>query len=229
MKFSYCIPMTCYHLSFLKGALESIFKFNLKPDEIVVSVSDVISEDLNNLLRSYEQQLSNFIETKFILSRDRKLAGANRNSCIDSSKNDLLIFSDVDDRSHPNRTKIINEIFNESENVIHLTHAYSRVSIGESENFKSIENIPKIEKFSIDEVRKNKTYSLSDRVIHNGAVSFLKSRIGDTRYVTRKEDYVVFEDQDFNIDILNKINQSYFLNLDLYNYVIGQNNLAGIT
>jgi len=223
MKISLCVPVTYRHTSFIPVILKNIETFSEMPDEVVFSISEVNTQEKQDLLKKIFSEINSQLKLVIDISSSKKLAGANRNMCINNATNDILIFQDVDDITHPNRISIIKKAFQENEDMVHLTHSYEPVNLSSNYVFQSVIEIPKVQKIDKEEVKKRGSYCFGEIPIHNGSPSFKKSKIGNVRYKEQVNQYKVYEDQDFNIDVLNETDSCYFLNMDLYKYMIGCN------
>lgn len=225
MKVSFCAPATFRHHFLLQSFLQRINSFIDKPDEIVISFSEVDSVEKEEHLKSCSSNLTD-IPVRLIFNKEKKLAGGNRNVCIENASHDLLIFSDIDDVCHPSRIRVIKHIFENNKEICHLTHSYVRTQIGTNLVLdNSGDNL--LYKITPEEVSKNSAFTITDKMLHNGAVAFLKSKIGNIRYKESQKDFIIYEDQDFNIEVMNSTEHCYFLDSKLYYYMIGFNT-AGV-
>lgn len=231
MKTSFCIPVTFRHFNYLKELLCTIKDYIEKPDEIVISISEIDNEqklnEIQNFFNSLKENLKIDINYKYFVSKQN--SGQNRNTCIELATNDLIIINDADDLPHIERIKIIKDIF-ENNDIVHLTHGY--IQLLSSDLNYSIEKFDyKLKKYDLDYVEKRKFYIVENATIpiHEGAVSFLKSKINNIiKYKENKNEYIIWEDQDFNIEVLKKYNKNFHLDVPLYLYRVGSNNLAGL-
>jgi len=179
IKTSFCIPSSYNHFDLLIELLESIKGYSEKPDEVVVSISGIPQENHENI----SKKLNGFTEileipVKALTANEKNLSGRNRNICMKNSKNDLIIFNDADDLSHPDRIQVIKKIFKDNEEVCHLTHSFMSTRISDkfsiNESMKWEKNLDyKIEKFNSQKIKDCNQYVIGDnKHIHNGASSF---------------------------------------------------------
>jgi hypothetical protein len=231
MKTSFCIPVTYRHFNYLKELLNTIKDYVEKPDEITISISEVDTEEKLNEIQyffnSLKENLKIDINYKHFISKQN--SGQNRNTCIELASNDLIIINDADDLPHVERIKIIKNIF-ENNDIIHLTHGYMQLLSPEL-NYSIKQFDYKLKQYELNYVKKRNFYIVENAnvPIHEGAVSFLKSKINKIiKYKENKNNYIIWEDQDFNIEVLEKYNKSFHLDVPLYLYRVGSNNLAGL-
>lgn len=122
MTTSVIVPCVARHFFWLSGMLEAYQNQTVRPDEIVISLSEVesLSSKEIDLL---EKGLWDF-KLKIIRNFGKIMDGENRTIAMDNSIGDILIFSDADDIPHPQRVEIVKYIF-ENYEVDHILHAYS--------------------------------------------------------------------------------------------------------
>jgi hypothetical protein len=102
--------------------LEAYQNQTIKPDEVVVSLSEV---------EKLQQSQIDFLERGLwdfklvIIRNDGRVAdGQNRTKAMDRSTGDILVFSDADDLPHPQRIEITKYIF-ENYEVDFLLHSFA--------------------------------------------------------------------------------------------------------
>lgn len=122
MTTSVVVPCVARHFLWLSGMLESYENQTVKPDEIVISLSEV--EKLNpKEIDDLEQGLWTF-KLKVIRNNGRIIDGDNRTIAMDHASGDILIFSDADDIPHPQRVEVAKYFFENFE-VDHILHGMS--------------------------------------------------------------------------------------------------------
>lgn len=122
MTTSVIIPCVARHFFWLSGILEAYQNQTVKPDEVVVSLSE--AENLQpSQIDFLERGLWDF---KLIIIRNNgKVAdGQNRTKAMERSTGDILVFSDADDLPHPQRIEIAKYLFENFE-LDFLLHSYS--------------------------------------------------------------------------------------------------------
>lgn len=218
--------MSYRHIGFTKSLIDNIKSFTEKPDEIIISISEVNSQERTEHVRKlFSLQDTQDLNLKLFIFNDKKLSGENRNICMANASNDLLIFSDADDISHPDRCKIIKSIFETNQDIIHLTHGY--LEIRKNDEVTSCPTLRHdVIRISKDQIIQKKRYEI-EYPIQNGAISFLKNRIGNIKYKENIKNYIIAEDQDFNIEVLFSIDANWHWIEKPYYYRIGHN-LSGI-
>lgn len=135
MKVSVIVPCVYRHFFWLSGLLESYENQTVKPDEVVISLSEV--EKLNpKEINDLENGNWSF---KLILIRHKAkiIDGENRTIAMDKSTGEILLFSDADDISHPQRVEISKFIIEnyQVDHILHsLTHSRSQFKIYDLKN-----------------------------------------------------------------------------------------------
>lgn len=122
MTTSVIIPCVARHFFWLSGLLESYQNQTVRPDEIVISLSEV--EKLSpSEIDKLENGLWDF-KLKMIRNQGVIIDGDNRTIAMDNSTGEILIFSDADDIPHPQRVEITKYFF-ENYEVEHMLHGFS--------------------------------------------------------------------------------------------------------
>jgi hypothetical protein len=124
MEISLFIPTIPEHIKYLDNILDIYLnKSSIKPDEIIVSVSNykVIPTDVLSPMFEKNQNV------KFILHDNIMLAGPNRQVSKDFCNGDIIIYQDSDDLPHIQRIEIIKHFF-ENYDILHLNHSYNDIS-----------------------------------------------------------------------------------------------------
>lgn len=120
MTTSVIVPCVARHFLWVSGLLESYENQTVKPDEVVISLSEV--EKLNpKEINDIEAGLWSF-KLKVIRNKGVVIDGDNRTIAMDNSSGDVLIFSDADDVPHPQRVEISKFIF-ENYEIDHILHS----------------------------------------------------------------------------------------------------------
>lgn len=123
MTTSVIVPCVARHFFWLSGLLESYQNQTVRPDEIVISLSEV--EKLSpSEIDKLENGLWNF-KLKILRNEGVIIDGENRTIAMDNSTGEILIFSDADDLAHPQRVEIVKYFF-ENYEVEHIIHCYAR-------------------------------------------------------------------------------------------------------
>jgi hypothetical protein len=115
---SVCIPCTFVHVRYLHTVLTSIEEQNLKPDEVIISISQI--ENKSPL--HYDDYT---FPVYVITTPERKYAGENRNIAALHSKCDLIAFIDADDIMVSTRLSITQYIFHEYPETVGLFHHFN--------------------------------------------------------------------------------------------------------
>jgi cellulose synthase/poly-beta-1,6-N-acetylglucosamine synthase-like glycosyltransferase len=122
MTTSVIVPCVARHFFWLSGLLESYQNQTVRPDEIVISLSEV--EKLNS--REIDKLETGLWDCKLKVLRNNGVIidGENRTIAMDNSTGDILVFSDADDLVHPQRIEIVKYFF-ENYEVDHIMHCYA--------------------------------------------------------------------------------------------------------
>jgi hypothetical protein len=122
MTTSVIVPCVARHFFWLSGMLEAYQNQTVRPDEIVISLSEV--ENLSSREIDF-LELGNWdFKLKVLRNQGKIMDGENRTIAMDNATGDILLFSDADDIPHPQRVEIVKYIF-ENYEVEHILHAYS--------------------------------------------------------------------------------------------------------
>lgn len=144
---SIIVPCVARHFFWLSGLLESYENQTVKPDEIVISISEV--EKLNpKEITDLENGNWSF---KLVIIRNKNtiLDGDNRTIAMDHASGDILIFSDADDIPHPQRVELSKFIF-ENYEIDHILHSLTFLR-NELSNF-NVHDIPTLKFTSFNAV-----------------------------------------------------------------------------
>ena len=123
MKTSVVIPATPGNFVFLNSVIQNYAEGTVKPDEIVVSLSNGCYVDGVDAL---EKRFSSVFEDFKVLIHDKVMVqGPNRDAATMATKNEIIISNDADDVPHPQRVEIIKHFF-ETQPILHLNHSYQK-------------------------------------------------------------------------------------------------------
>lgn len=122
------IPCYKYHISKLKSLLDSIETQTRRPQQVIISCSSSIKEDIPYMSSQYSFP---FI---IIPYRERKNAAENRNIAMDLLDTDIISFFDADDVMHPQRIEYIMKAFFDHTTCNIVLHSY--VYYNETQNGK---------------------------------------------------------------------------------------------
>lgn len=120
---SVIIPCYYKHFIHLFELLSDYCQQTIKPDEIVISLSEAHLVDQNEI---YKLTNYNWPFPVILLTTEKKLfAGENRNIAAQNCHGDIIITQDADDKPHPQRIEVIKSIFS-NHKVDHLMHGYAK-------------------------------------------------------------------------------------------------------
>ena len=125
MKTSLVIPCTPEHFLCLSKILHYYRLGTVKPDEVVVSLSNshLVSRASIDFVKS---EMSSSFDKFVLLEHHRKLThGPNRQAASEASTGDLIIYSDADDVPHFKRVETIRHFFM-NRDIMHLNHWFCR-------------------------------------------------------------------------------------------------------
>jgi glycosyltransferase involved in cell wall biosynthesis len=243
MKVSYCIPCDYGHFRHLDKALQGILKSSELPDEICIAISGIsnANPDLDSLKSGHNIPLN--IKT----FKEKRNAGANRNTLSEMAKHDILSFQDADDLVHPSRLKIIKHVFDTTD-LVHLATGYSTHKSNDLSLLKTnpveLERVKLVKlKTYYDEIFLNgldsgyrtKDYGNFPGIkfqersgyVANGPVSIRKEVINKVRWKDNIGKIKVAEDQDFNYEVFFHFNRSGLVQNILYFYNTGDRKYGG--
>jgi len=232
MKISLVIPSTPNHFKYLDCILTKYFENTVKPDQVIISVSEgnLINQQLTDQLKiKYSKMFDDFI---MVLNDKKVMEGPNRGVGSKYATCDYITYHDSDDIPHPQRIEIIKHFF-EKYDILHLNHSYTfktefnYISIDdivkyESEflyknHFNDIENIGK-RPTEIFPNPKDKSYGCSWLIgfpICGGPTSINRKVLDRINW---SEDKILSYDYDFCMDVLFKFKKSMVINSPLIWY-----------
>jgi hypothetical protein len=123
MKTSLIIPAIPRHFSYLPLILNCYLAGSIRPDEVVISLSEahLVSLDLKSeFTRNFIGKFENFI---FLEAYNKLWHGPNRQKASEASSNEILIYQDADDIPHPQRIEVIKYFF-DTFDICHLNHSW---------------------------------------------------------------------------------------------------------
>jgi glycosyltransferase involved in cell wall biosynthesis len=222
MKTSLCVPLTYKHFKWLDNFFASVEKHTEKPDEIVISASNFLDpkkgfEEIVKIAKKYDINT----EIKISVTNENLIVGKNRNICIDNAANDLLIFHDADDISHPNRISIIKHLFQKDNALALIVQNYAVNHI--VNGFYMVPTWEVYDKTKVILHRFSNAEHYRKTRSHSGVPAVLKSKIGQIRYKEHPNQYIICEDQDFNLEVLDQTQACGYVNEILYDYRLGDN------
>jgi glycosyltransferase involved in cell wall biosynthesis len=118
------LVIPCYkgHIGYLKRLFDSIEAQTRKPDQVVVSCSSALPEDI-----PYRQEMYSFPFT-IHTHAEKKNVAQNRNSGARLLTTDLITFFDADDEMHPQRLEYIVDAFTKNDIKIFLHNSTENVA-----------------------------------------------------------------------------------------------------
>ena len=122
MKTSVVIPATNGNFGYLNCILRHYEDGVEKPDEVVISISN--SHKIKpQLIDDLENKFSRSFEVKMLRHERQMIQGPNRDAVSRAATGDVIISNDADDIPHPQRVKIIKELF-ATHDIMMLNHGY---------------------------------------------------------------------------------------------------------
>ena len=122
MKTSVVIPATDGNFGYLNCILRHYEDGVEKPDEVVVSISNshlIKQQDIDALGNKFSRSF----DMKILRHEKRMVQGPNRDAVTKAATGDIIISNDADDIPHPQRVKIIKELFG-THDIVMLNHGY---------------------------------------------------------------------------------------------------------
>ena len=195
---SLCIPCIPRDKEKLVRLMESVNNQELKPMEIVISLSGETFK--NNNFKNRLEKIAK-VPIKIIYSKKNKIASENRNIASENASGDILSYIDADDIMKKNRIKRIVDIFKKF-NCNAVLHSFE-YTLDTTINTINKINIYK-GKFMYELSKKVDTIHLwinNENAIHHGHLSIKKSVFKDIKFNTSKK-YRRSEDSKFVRDII---------------------------
>lgn len=248
MTTSVFIPTTPNHLKFLDKILDSyIYKSTVKPNQIVVSISNFNDIDVN----IYQNLKIKYINVLFLEHPGIQLAGPNRQFAEEYCNSDIVLYQDSDDLPHVQRIEIV-EYFFRNYDIVHLHHSYFNLTnyidlitdtnkLNYNEELIDVKSINFIrsEQF-YDELYPNRNLidcrdtSRFNNIFwsfkpHHGAFAIKKEVLSEVKWKDRKDliysprwndrHYKGAEDYEFMVETIFKYNKTIVIDGKIYFYL----------
>ena len=123
MKTSLVIQATNGNFSYLKCILSHYRDGTIKPDQVVISLSNahlVKKKQIEDLEKKFEGV---FKDLKILQHNKVMVQGPNRDAASMAADHEIIISNDADDIPHPQRIEVIKYFF-ENYDIMHLNHSY---------------------------------------------------------------------------------------------------------
>ncbi|MFC1853772.1 glycosyltransferase family 2 protein [candidate division CSSED10-310 bacterium] len=117
MMLSVCIPCHGSHFKYISELVDAYNDQTVRPDEIVISVSETSITEMPSNLHS-------IVPLKMVFSPKQQFAGENRNITAQLSTGDVLIYNDADDIPSLRRVEFVKHVF-EDDSVYLLVHNFA--------------------------------------------------------------------------------------------------------
>jgi len=151
------VPCIFKHIEYLHVLINSINNQTLLPYEVIISISEI--NKLDELkLKNKLNKLSN-VPLKIITTLDKKYAGENRNICANNCKTELISYIDADDELCPNRTEVLENIYNKN-NYDVIYHKFSK-NLLYCNSYKNIKVLNNIDSRKLIIFRKYKSFDVA--------------------------------------------------------------------
>uniref|UniRef100_A0A6C0DFL1 Glycosyltransferase 2-like domain-containing protein n=1 Tax=viral metagenome TaxID=1070528 RepID=A0A6C0DFL1_9ZZZZ len=191
------VAICCYkgHLPHLKRLFDSIERQTRKPDQVVISCSSTVLEDV-----VYRRSMYSFPFT-FVIHKEKKNAAQNRNTAAEFLNTDIVSFFDADDIMHPQRLSIIADCFEKQDTHIVLHN----IELGTSLDFTMYQNVY-LYLNQLDRCEWGSTilrYPAVETPIANGHVSVRRVVLSHTRF-EESEEFQGREDTKFSTDVIRR-------------------------
>lgn len=123
MKTSLVIAATDGNFGYLNCILAHYRDGTVKPDQVVLSISNAHLIDSQRISFLRDKYSSVFEDLKIIEHNKIMIQGPNRDAATMAADNEIIISNDADDIPHPQRVEIIKHFF-EHHDIVHLNHSY---------------------------------------------------------------------------------------------------------
>ncbi len=203
LKVSIAIPCIYKHFSHIEKLIDLYAKQTVRPDEIVISLSESNLVDPQKLLEVENKKYPFNVVIK--KSNDRQSAGKNRNIAAENSFGEIIILQDADDLPHPQRVEIVKYFFNEYD-IDHLLHFWIPDDEWKSKNREALENFntefENYEKNKIQYFYKASVKEIFDmqKPVHFGNLAIRRKVHEEIKW---SNEFVYGEDTQFNDRILS--------------------------
>lgn len=248
MTVSVFIATTPNHIIFLDKILYSyIHKSTIKPDQLVVSISDFPNIDTD----LYMDLKSKYQNVLFLEHSEIKLAGPNRQFSKEYCNSDIILYQDSDDLPHIQRIEVVKYFF-ENYDIVHLHHSYFNLTnyinlIDENNKFNYNEDLINVN--TINFIKSENFYNTlfpnknlldcRDSNIfnsifnpfkpHHGAFAIKKEVLDEIKWKDRKDlthspkwndmGYKGAEDYEFMVETIFKFNKTIVIDGKIYFYL----------
>jgi hypothetical protein len=231
MKTSLVIPSTNLHFRNIDCILSHYAEGTVKPDEVIVSISNAHLVD-DYKIKDIKDKFKNTFENFELIEHNTKMVqGPNRDSATMRASNRIITSSDSDDIPHPQRIEVIKYFF-ENHDIVHLNHGLQYEKSFDSIRLEDIQYMKHEEVFAHHFPNYKKTTSNKRPNPHHlgfmapyggnlvwnitgGSVSILKETLKDVRWKHQEE---VAWDYDFCLDVLFYFNKSMLIDSPLIWY-----------
>jgi len=240
MKTSLVIPSTNNHFHYLDCILNHYKNGTVKPDEVIISISNSHTLDVSSVDNLKNKYYNTFESLELLLHNRTIPEGPNRGEGSSKARNNLIIYQDSDDVPHPQRVEIIKHFF-ENNNIVHLNHGYNFQTKFNNININDVAYKKSNDLFNLyfsnyshlkqnQRTRHNRPRKVYDSLnnplpygsgftdlftITGGSLSILKSVLEDVSWEWEMD---VSYDYDFCMDTLFYFNKSMIINSPLIWY-----------
>lgn len=135
MKTSLVIAATNGNFAYLDCVLAHYRDGIVKPDQIVISLSNTQLVNPINLYELKDKYTNVFEDFKLLEHYKTMIQGPNRDAATMAADNEIIISNDADDIPHPQRVQVIKYLF-ENNDILHLNHSYQ---IGNDKQFHYVD------------------------------------------------------------------------------------------
>lgn len=213
-KISVIIPCHSSHSYLLPGLLENLEYQTRKPDEVVISISEMTKRDVKLLKESFHNST---FEIKILSTKKIQYAGQNRNIAAKIVTGDLVITQDADDIPHPQRLEIIEYFFMKTK-ACHMMHQWYPSDVNKlppnsdgpewKDYYEDFDSIPVVEVKNVHDL------FLRSNFLTNGCIAISKTVLDVVSWSNKK----IREDIEFNINVINKFHNTLIIVAPLYIY-----------
>ncbi len=210
MNVSVIIPVYPPHYQYLSRCIKNIMTSTVLPNEIIVCASEITNENEQKLLNDLIH-LCNSVTLIISGTKDQAYSGVNRNRGAHAASNDILMFIDADDYTHPQKIEIVSKCFKRYPNIKLLLHNCSL----QEDSLNIIHDVDNIPVFKyIGDFNKKSIVNNGMKTIHRGHATVHKSIFENISY----KDVRHREDNIFTKKVHLIFNESFFLPLSLMVY-----------
>ena len=123
MKLSLVIPCTHRDVTLVPRLLRLYAEGTVKPDQVVVSVSNAHMADTAVLEEVARVSVAAFDEILVLKHQRRMMHGPNRQAGSERALHDIICYQDADDIPHPQRIELV-KLFFSRDDILHLNHTF---------------------------------------------------------------------------------------------------------